>query len=42
MKKKLYAKKNLKKFSNDDDNDEETSISMRDLSYNPRKNSVND
>lgn len=40
MKKKLYQKKNAKKFMKDDDDD--TSISMKELSYNPRKNSLND
>jgi hypothetical protein len=42
MKKKLYNKKNQRKQYIADDNDEETSISMKELSYNPRKNSVND
>lgn len=40
MKKRLYQKKNKRRFIKDDD--EDTSISMKDLSYNPRKNSLND
>lgn len=42
MKKKLYNKKNQRKQYVSDDNDEDTSISMKELSYHPRKNSVND
>ncbi len=40
MKKKLYQKKNFRKMAKDEE--EDTSISMKELSYNPRKNSLND
>lgn len=42
MKKKLYDKKNHKRYARTEIMDDESTISMRDLSYNPRKNSVND